>query len=584
MDDKEIYLLEKEIEKTTPFITDRGIEFKNVIKKILVKKGRLRTDFVDNILNDNNLKLYELAFTFNSITCKKDPVSEKIKEDIDSPNNNEIFIKLGTSVYEYFIVWYIFRLFDFKSAKDVKLLARIRINYEIKIICENIAKNLDFFKFISSSLYDHNNKQKILLENTFIAFLGVTSYILDEEIKNGIGNSICYDILSNIFKDIKIEKPENINEIDNPITVLKNFFDKNDSKGYKLGKPVNIYTYNEEENIFKTEISLNSIIIGEGKGSYKQMAKNTASIKALEYLNNNKYINLKELSKKKLKKENGSKFYGDRTNLFEDFIKTILIKANIEEKYINILLKKENLDIFYKAFTSNSFNLDADMYIDENSDENYEIYETLGDVVFANFIYKYTITRFPELNKAKDKAVISSIKKKYGSEDIFSKISKNLGFLQFISSSMREHNQEINILGDTFESFFGAICFILDKEVIIGLGFAVCDTILSNIFDNIEIETNLYLLNTSVTNLKEIFDKNPLLGKFKYKFYQDSGLYYSGVYVDDNEFWKNNSLENKLLSKGSSNINEDNAKEKSAFNALLALEKIRIFHPLNIKN
>lgn len=584
MDDKEIYLLEKENEKITPYIVNRDFEFKNLIKNILVKKGRLRTDFVDNILNDDNLKLYELAFTFNSITCKKDPISEKIKEDIDSSNNNEIFIKLGTSVYEYFIVWYIFRLFNFKSANDVQLLARIRINYEIKIICESISEKLDFFKFISSSLYDHNNRQKFLLENTFIAFLGVTSYILDEETRNGIGNSVCYDILTNIFNDIKIEKPENIYEIDNPITVLKNFFDKNAYKNYKLGEPKNIDTYDEKENLFKTEIFLKDILIGTGVGSNKQMGKNLASNKAIEYLNEKGYIDLEELKKKKLKKEDGRKFYGNRSNLFQDIIKNILIKANVDKQYIDILLKKENLNIFYKAFTSNSFNLDADMNIDQNSDENYEIYETLGDVVFANFIYKYTINRFPELNKVKDKAIISSIKKKYGSKDTFSKLSKSLNFLKLISSSMNEHNQEIKILEDTFESFFGAICFILDKEVIIGLGFSVCYNILSNIFDEIEIETNLYLLNTSITNLKEIFDKNPSLGKYQFKTFRDKNNYYSEIYITDGEFWKDKPLLDNLLSKGHSIINDDNAKENSAFNALLELEKFGIYHTLNIKN
>ena len=58
--DREKYLIEKEIQQTTPYNVVRGDEFKNLIKNILIKKGNIRRDFVDDILNNDNIKLLSL--------------------------------------------------------------------------------------------------------------------------------------------------------------------------------------------------------------------------------------------------------------------------------------------------------------------------------------------------------------------------------------------------------------------------------------------------------------------------------------------------------------------------------------------
>ena len=356
--EREKYLLEKETQQTTPYNVVRGPEFKNLIRNILIKKGNIRRDFVDDILTDDNMKLYEDAFTFSSVNSYKDEITGKIKKNIESSNNNDIYIKLGTSVYEYFIVWYVYRLFDYKKASDVKFIATIRKNYEINIYGENISKELGFLPYISSSLYEHNNDQKTLLKNVFKAFLGVTSHIFDIETKNGIGNSICYDILKNIFKGIEIKTSVNIYEIENPISVLNEFFMKNHNLDMEMTME---YEYIKEENVYKTTVLLKrktrNEIIKEiyGLGYNKQLSKTNAAIDTLTYLNELGYIKLNELTRKKLKIEDSKTIYGDRTVKFENLIKNILLKANIDSGYIDILLK--NMDIYNKAFTSNSANL-----------------------------------------------------------------------------------------------------------------------------------------------------------------------------------------------------------------------------------
>ena len=324
--EREKYLLEKETQQTTPYNVVRGPEFKNLIRNILIKKGNIRRDFVDDILTDDNMKLYEDAFTFSSVNSYKDEITGKIKKNIESSNNNDIYIKLGTSVYEYFIVWYVYRLFDYKKASDVKFIATIRKNYEINIYGENISKELGFLPYISSSLYEHNNDQKTLLKNVFKAFLGVTSHIFDIETKNGIGNSICYDILKNIFKGIEIKTSVNIYEIENPISVLNEFFMKNHNLDMEMTME---YEYIKEENVYKTTVLLKrktrNEIIKEiyGLGYNKQLSKTNAAIDTLTYLNELGYIKLNELTRKKLKIEDSKTIYGDRTVKFENLIKNI---------------------------------------------------------------------------------------------------------------------------------------------------------------------------------------------------------------------------------------------------------------------
>ena len=585
--EREKYLLEKETQQTTPYNVVRGPEFKNLIRNILIKKGNIRRDFVDDILTDDNMKLYEDAFTFSSVNSYKDEITGKIKKNIESSNNNDIYIKLGTSVYEYFIVWYVYRLFDYKKASDVKFIATIRKNYEINIYGENISKELGFLPYISSSLYEHNNDQKTLLKNVFKAFLGVTSHIFDIETKNGIGNSICYDILKNIFKGIEIKTSVNIYEIENPISVLNEFFMKNHNLDMEMTME---YEYIKEENVYKTTVLLKrktrNEIIKEiyGLGYNKQLSKTNAAIDTLTYLNELGYIKLNELTRKKLKIEDSKTIYGDRTVKFENLIKNILLKANIDSGYIDILLK--NMDIYNKAFTSNSANL-IGIVKDENSENNYEIYETLGDVVFANFIYKYVLERFPELNATKDIPVINEIKKKYASKNEFSKITRKMGFLPYITCSVKEYKQQIEILEDTFESFLGSTCAILDSNIIIGAGYAVCYDILKSIYDDIDIHTNLYLLNSPMTNLKEIFDKNESI-KPEYIKSKIGNLYNFKVQIPKLEKDKLPIIAKVLDKYGilgeGSDIEENIAKEKAALDAINNLKRISLYHHLDPNN
>jgi dsRNA-specific ribonuclease len=209
------------------------------------------------------------------------------------------------------------------------------------------------------------------------------------------------------------------------------------------------------------------------------------------------------------------------------------LKNNIEktiekipkEKYRNILLTEDSIKLFNIAFISNSANVirkhDGRNYyytIDENSTENYEVFETLGDTVFKNFIVFYSARRF-NIEKAKDLKIIARIKINYGADKEFAKTSGSLGFLNLITASENEYSTKRNkLLEDVFEAFFGVLCYLLDTKIKRGVGFSISYRILKYIYDNKNIPSVFSELLDPVTEVKELFDKNPDLGVVEYTY------------------------------------------------------------------
>ena len=208
--ERELKKEENQLQMLTPHIAIRGNDFYLLIKNILINKGKIKDHYADLLLDKDAMKIYENAFTSNTITSYKKEDGDKIQivEDENSKDNYDIYKIFGENMFENFMSWYIFKKFpSLKSASDVKTIARIKINHSPKIEFPIIAEELGFLPYISSSLYEYNvNKQK-LLQNTFSAFLGATAYILDNKLKNGIGYDISYDILKNIFDKKEINLP-----------------------------------------------------------------------------------------------------------------------------------------------------------------------------------------------------------------------------------------------------------------------------------------------------------------------------------------------------------------------------------------
>lgn len=569
LDEIALKRLQNEKDMLTKVTPPRGKDFVDTIRNILINYTKIKEDYINILLSDpNNIKLYENAFTSNSVNSFKDSETEKVLEDGNSTENNAIYKFYGDNIFENFMVWYLFRRFpSLRSANNVKMIARLKINYGPNKVFPIFANKYNFLEYTSSSLFERDRNENSLIQNVFSAFLGATSIIFDKEcMVNGVGYSVCYEILKKFFnEDVDLKLPSKFEELDSPITTLKQFFDKNK---YKIG--IDLYGYectqDRVNNVYNCDIKFKSSrsidVVASGTAHLKKDAEKMAAINALQYLENKGY-SLETKPKKKNFITNI--IHGDRTYKFKQIIEKILNNANIQEKYKNILLTTESMNDFNLAFTSNTSNINSYGEQDTDSTENYEIYETLGDTIFKNFIGYYIIKRF-NFTEFKYAKILSRIKINYGSNEYFATIVKNLGFLPFITASEDEHStSRIDLSADVFESFLGAVAYILDNKIKIGVGYSICYSILENIFNKIEIPIDIEELKDPISILKEFFDKNKDFGNIEYICNRYGNLVQCNVYKSDG-------VNKNLLGSGTGSKNAT-AKRNAALNSVENLKK-----------
>ena len=195
---------------TTPVIYYgiRGDPFKNLIKNILVKSN-LKQKYIDELINDENIKIYDQAFTAKSANPKK---------------NYEIFEQMGDLSVNKFIVWYAYRRFpQLECPLGVKVVARLRINYGSRQSFAEIGEKLGFWNYISAEEEDRGHRKKDLIEDCVESFIGCTEQLLDKKYRPGVGYAIVYDILSSIFDKIDISLK--YDDLYDAKTRLKELFD-----------------------------------------------------------------------------------------------------------------------------------------------------------------------------------------------------------------------------------------------------------------------------------------------------------------------------------------------------------------------
>jgi dsRNA-specific ribonuclease len=207
-------------------------------------------------------------------------------------------------------------------------------------------------------------------------------------------------------------------------------------------------------------------------------------------------------------------YYGLRNEQFKELIFGLLKKGDLKSKYINALLTTENMILFSAAFTSAS----------ANADENYEIFEQMGDLSANKFIVWYMYKRFPFLKTPKGVKIVARLRINYGAKQAFAEIAEQLGFWTYISSAIDgttngmkyKNRHKKDLLEDVFEAFIGCTEFILDTEFKTGVGYGIVYDILSSIFDNIDISLKYEDLFDAKTRLKEVFDSYSELGTWGY--------------------------------------------------------------------
>ena len=153
-----------------------------------------------NILMDCNIseKYVSILTTNESIQLYKQAF---IHHTIHPHCNYEYYEFKGDITINKAIIEYLSEIYPFLCCKEgVKVLSRLKILLTSKQSLSEIADNLDFWDYISSSNSVRQTKKKSLLEDVFEAFIGMTEYILCKYITKGSAYSICYNIIANQLK------------------------------------------------------------------------------------------------------------------------------------------------------------------------------------------------------------------------------------------------------------------------------------------------------------------------------------------------------------------------------------------------
>ena len=246
----------------------RNQDFKDMLYNVL-QKSNIKHHYINVILSDDNMNIYNDVFT---------------TQNADYSNNYEVYEQLGDVIANSFLVWYFYRRFPkLKCTDGVRVIARLRIKYSAKITFFQIADNLGFWPFITGTEDEKQTKKKDLLEDVFEAFIGATVNILDNNFKEGVGYSVIYQLLKNIFDKIPISlKYED----------LKETFDY--FKVPILGVQEKDFNRDTEQNIVICILYRNfqnkKIEIGRGYASKKNDAEQFAAKDALETLKKQGFI------------------------------------------------------------------------------------------------------------------------------------------------------------------------------------------------------------------------------------------------------------------------------------------------------
>lgn len=204
-------------------------------------------------------------------------------------------------------------------------------------------------------------------------------------------------------------------------------------------------------------------------------------------------------------------YYGKRDHTFISLLENVIKLGS--SKFTYILNNPEVIKMFSDAFTHKTI----------NAYNNYEFYETLGDVTLNKCVLWYISRRFPQINCPDGSDILTKLKIKTIKSESFASIADSLQFWDFISveQSLRLNtNKKRSILEDVCEAFFGVLELAIDQETRQGMGYNVCYKILSVLLDKTEIKISYDEIVDNKTRVKEIYDAYSKImgGTIQYKF------------------------------------------------------------------
>ena len=207
-----------------------------------------------------------------------------------------------------------------------------------------------------------------------------------------------------------------------------------------------------------------------------------------------------------------SLYHGIRGDAFKNLIVTILKRGQVSPEIIRVLTDDESMKLYSVAFTHVSMDIE----------NNYEYLEFLGDSVVNTAIVWYISRRFKHLSGSKGVKILARLKINLVSKKNFAACGQRLNLWDYIScSDTIRATCKRKVLEDVFEAFFGATTYLMDNKVYYCSGYAIVYSILSNIFDELELSLKYEDLFDARTRIKELFDANKAIGTLVYDVDKD---------------------------------------------------------------
>ena len=207
-------------------------------------------------------------------------------------------------------------------------------------------------------------------------------------------------------------------------------------------------------------------------------------------------------------------------NNFANMIKQVLSYSKVKTVSTDLLVNEKSLQKYQMAFTHKSV----------NCEQNYEVYEFLGDATINKAIVWYLKDRFPFLTNPIHVKMLTRLKINLICKKSFAYIADQLGFWKYIvASEVVRCREKLSLLEDCLEAFI-AVTEILVDSIVPGEGYKFCFSIISSLMDKIAISLDYNVLFDAKTRLKELFDQVKYnLGTFQYVTTRKDGFHTTKV-------------------------------------------------------
>ena len=192
-----------EQEMAVVYSGSRGKDFKDLLLSVL-ELTSLNKKYYSKLLDEEGMMKFSAAFTHPSAA-----------DTTKRWTNYEWSEFTGDSIANHSVVEYIaLRFPEFDGDSDaVRVGTRVKINTVSKATFCELARSLGFWPFISATMEFRTTKMRPLLEDSFEAFLGTLSHLVDRKIRTrdskgrvqlGAGFQFCFEIVRDVLDGVEI--------------------------------------------------------------------------------------------------------------------------------------------------------------------------------------------------------------------------------------------------------------------------------------------------------------------------------------------------------------------------------------------